>query len=125
MCVDDAFPNWVYQLYRELPVKGHTYTVRQVRLARSQPGVPDASGTKFIKNGASEQFPTVGILLNELKNPDDPWGPTNNQGGTELGFNAERFREIEDISESESLSQAEPQQILHPVPVLTPEPLRH
>jgi hypothetical protein len=104
VCVDDVFPAWVYDVYKELPVKDVTYTVREVRLGRTQWGV--MKDGKLVKNGASETSATVALLVEELHNPDDPWGPTNNKGGVELGFNSERFRELEEAHDEDELSDA-------------------
>lgn len=102
VCVDDQFQPWALNLFKELPVKGRTYTVRAVSLGRMELARLGPDG-KLLKNGASDASPTVRILLEELHNPDDPCGPTNNKGGTEMGFNADRFRELEDTENENEL----------------------
>lgn len=79
VCVDGAFSDLIKLLYRQLPVKGGVYTIRQVSLCRD---------TIQSKKGSA----TVGVLLNEIVNGPDPL----HVGNAELGFSAERFREIEE-----------------------------
>jgi hypothetical protein len=88
ICIDDSFPGPLRKLYTALPVKGETYTIRSVYPARSiafpsKPGAADGE---------------IGVLLNELINPPDP----RSKYGLELGFKAERFREIEEMEETYS-----------------------
>lgn len=98
ICVNDTFPAWVHKLYQQLPVKNETYTVRQVGLGREQLAVADGSG-KLVKNGATEQSGgQVYVLVEELRNGPDPLCSAR-----ELGFSAERFRELDEVSEDESL----------------------
>ena len=84
VCINDSFSQFVQALYRELPVKGRVYTIRDVFVGRE----------KIVKgnNGA-----TVGLLLDELKNPEDPF----HAGNQELGFSSERFAPLEEIPEDE------------------------
>jgi hypothetical protein len=56
VCINDTFPALVRAIYKQLPVKGTTYTIREVFLGRE----------KVVKAGDSA---TVGLLLNELTNP--------------------------------------------------------
>lgn len=79
VCINDTFPALVRAIYKQLPVKGTTYTVREVFLGRE----------KVVKAGDSA---TVGILLQELVNPPDPF----HQGKQELGFSSERFAPLEE-----------------------------
>jgi hypothetical protein len=72
-------------VYSQLPVKGRTYTVREVFLGRE----------KIVKGGDSA---TVGLLLAELVNPPDPF----HQGGEELGFSSERFAPLEELPPEEA-----------------------
>jgi len=58
----------VKAIYKALPVKGKTYTIREVFLGRE----------KILKAGDSA---TVGLLLEELVNPPDPL----HKGQEELG----------------------------------------
>ncbi len=73
-CINDSFPQFVRAIYKELPVKGNVYTIREVFLGRE----------KIVKGGDSA---TVGLLLEELRNPPDPF----HAGQQELGFSSERF----------------------------------
>jgi len=84
VCIDDEFAPWVYDLYRALPKKDHTYTVRAISVGRSNP--------KFEVNDDAElkmtdaEFDML-LLLEELLNPEDPHSSVKQ----ELGFRAERF----------------------------------
>ncbi len=79
VCINDTFNEFVRAVYRELPVKGNTYTIREVFLGRE----------KIVKGGDSA---TVGLLLEELTNPPDPF----HVGKQELGFSSERFAPLEE-----------------------------
>src|SRR5687768_7246758 len=85
VCINDTFPPYVLALYKQLPKKGDTYTVREVFLGRE----------KVVKGGESA---TVGLLLEELKNPPDPF----HQGQQELGFSSERFAPIDELPDEEA-----------------------
>jgi hypothetical protein len=61
------------------------YTIREVFLGRE----------KIVRGGDSA---TVGLLLEELKNPPDPF----HQGKQELGFSSERFAPIEELPAEEA-----------------------
>jgi hypothetical protein len=80
VCIDGVFCDEVKVLYDQLPIKDEGYTVRGLPLNRD-----------YGKSGTEEAVP--GILLEELKNRDDPWAP-----GKELAFNQLRFREVEEAS---------------------------
>jgi hypothetical protein len=80
VCINDRFPAVVKAIYKQLPVKGVTYTIREVFLGRE----------KVVKAGDSA---TVGLLLEELVNPPDPL----HKGQQELGFNSERFAPLEEL----------------------------
>ena len=69
VCINDSFPQFVRAIYKDLPVKGNVYTIREVFLGRE----------KIVKGGDSA---TVGLLLEELRNPPDPF----HAGQQELGF---------------------------------------
>jgi hypothetical protein len=84
VCINDTFPEMVRAIYRELPVKGRTYTIREVYLGRE----------KIVKGGDSA---TVGLLLAELLNPPDPF----HAGREELGFSSERFAPLEEVPAEE------------------------
>jgi hypothetical protein len=89
VCTNDTFPDFVRALYKELPVKGVTYTIREVFLGRE----------KIVKGGDTA---TVGLLLNELKNPPDPF----HQGKQELGFSSERFAPLDELPPLEEEEEA-------------------
>jgi hypothetical protein len=84
VCINDTFPPVILALYKQLPVKGDVYTIREVFLGRE----------KIVRGGDSA---TVGLLLEELKNPPDPF----HQGKQELGFSSERFAPLEELPEEE------------------------
>jgi hypothetical protein len=79
VCINDTFNEFVKAVYKQLPVKGDTYTIREVFLGRE----------KIVKGGDSA---TVGLLLSELNNPPDPF----HVGKQELGFSSERFAPLEE-----------------------------
>lgn len=85
VCTNDTFTAVVRAIYKQLPVKGNTYTIREVFLGRE----------KVVKGGDSA---TVGLLLNELKNPTDPF----HAGQQELGFSSERFAPLEEVPPEEA-----------------------
>jgi hypothetical protein len=85
VCVDDAFPDWARRIYRQLPVKDEVYTIREVSLGRG------VLATKKGTPPGSETHPDVRVLLQELTNDIDPLC----SHAQELGFKAERFRELE------------------------------
>src|SRR5471032_2885791 len=80
VCINDTFPEIIRALYQELPVKDDIYTIREVFLGRE----------KIVRGGDTA---TVGLLLEELKNPPDPF----HQGEQELGFSSERFAPLEEL----------------------------
>ncbi|MGA3007310.1 MAG: hypothetical protein ABSE59_05400 [Opitutaceae bacterium] len=84
VCINDAFPQFVQAIYTQLPVKGRVYTVREVFLGRE----------KVVKGGETA---TVGLLLEELHNPPDPF----HSGQEELGFASERFAPLEEVPAEE------------------------
>ena len=79
VCINDTFNGFVRSVYKQLPDKGKTYTIREVFLGRE----------KIVKGGDSA---TVGLLLGELVNPPDPF----HVGKQELGFSSERFAPLEE-----------------------------
>jgi hypothetical protein len=85
VCIDDTFNGFVKAVYKQLPVKGTTYTIREVFLGRE----------KIVKGGDSA---TVGLLLEELLNPPDPF----HVGKQELGFSSERFAPLEEVPPEEA-----------------------
>ena len=85
VCINDSFPGPIRKLYTAVPVKGTTYVIRSVYSARgiafpSKPGAADGE---------------IGLLLVGLRNPPDP----KNKHGQELGFNAERFRPLDELQQ--------------------------
>lgn len=90
VCINDTFTALVKAIYKQLPVKGQTYTIREVYLGRE----------KVVKGGDSA---TVGLLLEEVVNPPDPF----HVGGEELGFSSERFAPLEEVPPEEVEADAE------------------
>ena len=89
-CINDSLPQFVRAIYKELPVKGNVYTIREVFLGRE----------KIVKGGDSA---TVGLLLEELRNPPDPF----HAGQQELGFSSERFAPMEELPPEEAEAEQE------------------
>jgi hypothetical protein len=89
VCINDAFADFIRAIYTELPVKGKTYTIREVFLGRE----------KVVNAGDAA---TVGLLLLELHNPPDPF----HAGQQELGFSSERFAPLEELPQEEVEEQA-------------------
>ena len=89
VCVNDSFPELVRAIYKELPVKDTIYTIREVYLGRE----------KIVKGGDSA---TVGLLLEELRNPPDPF----HKGEQELGFSSERFAPLNELPAEEEEATA-------------------
>lgn len=90
VCINDTFSEFIRAIYKQLPVKGDTYTIREVFLGRE----------KIVKGGDSA---TVGLLLEELVNPPDPF----HQGQQELGFSSERFAPLEELPPEEAAAEEE------------------
>lgn len=90
VCINDTFPPFIRSLYRQLPVKGETYRIREVYLGRE----------KIVKGGDTA---TVGLLLEELHNPPDPF----HQEQQELGFSSERFAPLEELPPGEAAEEHE------------------
>lgn len=81
--VDDRWPAFI-AYYDNVPVKNRTYTVRDVRLARTDITDPNP------------ETAAVAITLEGLTNGPDPhYG----NGLVELAFKGERFRKIDDLKE--------------------------
>lgn len=78
VCVDDKFPDGIGQIYDELPVEGEVYRIRDVVLGINYKGEPGE----------------VCLYLEELNNPLSKTPPH-----PERGFNAERFRPLEEDEE--------------------------
>ena len=90
VCINDTFVDAIRAMYRQLPVKGDTYTIREVFLGRE----------KIVKGGDSA---TVGLLLEELHNPSDPF----HEGRQELGFSSERFAPLTELPDEEEAAEVE------------------
>ena len=90
VCTNDSFTAVIRAIYKQLPVKGNTYTIREVYLGRE----------KVVKGGDSA---TVGLLLAELVNPPDPF----HAGQQELGFSSERFAPLEEMPAEEAEEELE------------------
>ena len=103
VCIDDQFPREVHVVYAQLPKKDSVYTVRAVYIGRGK--MLNAGHVKGLGNKPGDSDGEIGILLEELKNPADMF----NLHGQELGFNAERFRSMEEISED--VVQEEPAEL--------------
>jgi hypothetical protein len=90
VCINDTFNDFIRAIYKQLPVKGVTYTIREVFLGRE----------KVVKGGDTA---TVGLLLEELVNPPDPF----HAGQQELGFTSERFAPLEELPDEEAEEKEE------------------
>lgn len=90
VCINDTFSDLIRALYKQLPTKGTTYTIREVFLGRE----------KVVKGGDSA---TVGLLLQELHNPPDPFHAEQQ----ELGFTSERFAPLDELPPEEAYAEAE------------------
>ena len=90
VCVNDVFPEGIKKFYWKLPVKGVTYTIRDL-----VPGI-DASG----------EGGEMCVYLIELINPcsDKPPYP-------ERGFRAERFRPLETDTETNQNTDDVPEEV--------------
>jgi len=84
VCINDTFADFIRAIYTQLPVKGKSYTIREVFLGRE----------KVMRGGDTA---TVGLLLEELQNPPDPF----HAGQQELGFSSERFAPLEEVPSKE------------------------
>jgi len=90
VCINDTFAPFIKSIYKQLPTKGEVYTIREVFLGRE----------KIVNGGDSA---TVGLLLEELRNPPDPF-LANKQ---ELGFSSERFAPLEELPEEHEKEEEE------------------
>jgi hypothetical protein len=87
VCVNDVFPASIKKLYIALPVKGVTYTIRDVYVGREKLRGSDSA--------------TVGLLLEEIVNPKDP----RHIDAQELGFNSERFAPLHHDTEDSEIEE--------------------
>ncbi len=98
VCIDDDFAPWVYDLYKALPRRNEVYTVRALGAGRSNPQFGIDEDANLTITGAEYD---ILLLLDELRNPDDPHSSVKQ----ELGFRAERFAPLqEDLAESEEVA---------------------
>lgn len=93
VCINDDFSATVRYLYKALPIKDHTYTVRSCDLGR---------GKVTSESGANETHFLV--LLQELTNPLDPYC----SDPLELGFRSDRFATPEQLEETEEYMETQP-----------------
>jgi hypothetical protein len=98
ICINDSFEPWVYDLYRALPKKGRTYTVRALSVGRSNPkfSVDEDANLKLTE----AEFDIL-LLLQELQNPEDP----HSNAKQELGFRSDRFAPIEEVEEEREIEE--------------------
>lgn len=82
VCIDDQFLPFIKRLYKALPSKGRTYVVRDVLM-----------GFEPVSRKGERPKGAVRLLLVGLVNPPAT-GTT-----MERGFNAERFRKLDEIRE--------------------------
>jgi hypothetical protein len=94
VCINDEFDPWVYDLYRALPKKNRIYKVRAVGVGRSNPTFVVNDDAEIKLSGA--EFDLL-LLLEELRNPDDPHSSVKQ----ELGFRSERFAPLDEEEEEE------------------------
>ncbi|MBL9215876.1 MAG: hypothetical protein JNG83_10415 [Opitutaceae bacterium] len=109
VCIDDTFPAWALQAYTALPVKGVTYTVRAMSPGRGKP-IHIVDG-KPVKNGAGDAHPEIYLLVEELRNPPDPFC-----AGAELGFKAERFAPMEEAEYEDTEENSETKEAFQVIP---------
>jgi len=83
ICIDGKFPTWVLALYKAIPIEGCQYVIR------------DSTGG-VAHHGGKRQPATV-VYLVGLNNP------ISEASGQEYGFDAKRFRLLE---EAEALASA-------------------
>jgi hypothetical protein len=89
VCVDDKFPLEVNKFYVALPKAGKTYTIRSVTVGVNWKGEPGE----------------VCVHLREIINPKSSTPPY-----PERGFNAERFRPLDELPPEEIL-ESEPETV--------------
>lgn len=88
VCVNDDFTATVRHIYRQLPRKDEIYTVRDVRIGRTQVTGGDVSYL---------------VLLQELTNPEDPYMAEG--AGEEMGFRSDRFAPLLSLEHEEEVSE--------------------
>ncbi len=85
VCINDTFEPFHRAIYRELPVKGKIYTVRECSLGR-------------LKTGAANPGMSYRLLLEEITNALDPY--MDEKIAEELGFRSDRFAPVTEVEES-------------------------
>ncbi|MEX1118653.1 MAG: hypothetical protein WEB60_07650 [Terrimicrobiaceae bacterium] len=93
-CINDDFSATIRHIYKQLPVKDEIYTVRDVRIGRAQVTSGGSGDVSFL------------VLLQELKNPDDPYMADG--AAEEMGFRSDRFAPLEELENSEYATEEEP-----------------
>ncbi|HYE31606.1 MAG TPA: hypothetical protein VEH27_09265 [Methylomirabilota bacterium] len=86
VCVDDKFPLGIEKFYTALPKKDVVYVIREVKIGVNMAGEPGE----------------VAVYLVGLVNPKSSKAPF-----PERGFNAERFRPLEEIQEKNRARRGE------------------
>lgn len=84
VCMDEDYPDWAFELYRKIPIKGHTYTIRKVTIGRSD--IEDQGTDSLV----------FCFLFDEIQNPIDPYFKGGKQ---ELGFNESHFMTLEEFKQ--------------------------
>jgi len=92
VCVNGTFDPLHKQIYKDLPIEGEVYTIRESSLGRVRTGGKD-SGCSFR------------VLLVEIVNGPDPY--MNPDTAEELGFRSDRFAPVisEELEAEESISE--------------------
>lgn len=103
VCINDNFPAAVRALYTELPAKGRTYTVRDCELGRAK-----MTGDKQRGWGSA----TWKVLLVEIVNGVDPSTTGPRGGNSELGFLADRFKPLEEVTDSNANTNKKQEPVL-------------
>ena len=85
VCVNDTFEAFHKKIYRQLPLKGDVYTVRECSLGRT-------------KTGATDPGISYRVLLQEIANDLDTY--MDESIAEELGFRSDRFAPVVGIEES-------------------------
>jgi hypothetical protein len=88
-CINDDFSPTVRHLYKQLPRKDEIYTVREVSIGRS----------KVTSSAGGENEISYLVLLEELRNPNDPY--MHESAGQEMGFRSDRFAPLEELENTE------------------------
>jgi hypothetical protein len=94
VCVNDVFEPIHRKIYRQLPVKGVVYTVRDCSIGRTRTGSPDKAETYC-------------VTLIEITNGPDPY--MNPAVAEELSFRADRFAPVVEETEFERASNWKPE----------------